>query len=252
METPSDQSERHPVVEEYGRLASQYDAKWSFYVEAATRETLARLTLRPGERVLDVGCGTGAPLHSLSQRYPGAQLSGVDPVPEMLDVARHRLPLEVELRSGWAERLPFEGERFDVVVSCNAFHYFRDPVAALALRPDAAERLAGGLGRREERTSIRRSGEPPPTTGACWPVPQWWSSLQTGRRSLASPPHLANSTGTRTRLRKVEESSPPRITCAIGLWISLPGSPPASTSGISASPAVNAVISTGANRSCEP
>jgi SAM-dependent methyltransferase len=49
----------------------------------------------------------------------------------MLDVARHRLPLEVELRSGWAERLPFEGERFDVVVSCNAFHYFRDPVAAL-------------------------------------------------------------------------------------------------------------------------
>jgi ubiquinone/menaquinone biosynthesis C-methylase UbiE len=134
METPADRSgrsERNPVVEEYGRLASRYDAKWSFYVEATTRETLARLTLRPGERLLDVGCGTGALLHPLSQRYPGAQLTGVDPVPEMLAVARRRLPLEVELRAGWAEGLPFERGRFDVVVSCNAFHYFREPVAAL-------------------------------------------------------------------------------------------------------------------------
>jgi len=37
----------HPVVEEYARLAPVYDAKWSFYVEATTRETLARLSLRP-------------------------------------------------------------------------------------------------------------------------------------------------------------------------------------------------------------
>lgn len=134
METPLDRSgksERHPVVEEYERLAPHYDAKWSFYVEATTRETLARLALRPGERLLDVGCGTGALLHPLSQRYPEAQLSGVDPVPEMLAVARRRLPREVELRTGWAERLPFEPQRFDVVVSCNAFHYFREPVAAL-------------------------------------------------------------------------------------------------------------------------
>jgi ubiquinone/menaquinone biosynthesis C-methylase UbiE len=124
-------SGKHPVVEEYGRLASRYDAKWSFYVEATTRETLARLTLRPGERLLDVGCGTGALLQPLSQRYPDGQLTGVDPVPEMLAIAGRRLPSEVELRQGWAERLPFERERFDVVVSCNAFHYFREPVAAL-------------------------------------------------------------------------------------------------------------------------
>jgi ubiquinone/menaquinone biosynthesis C-methylase UbiE len=134
MKTPPDRfggSERHPVVEEYGRLAPSYEAKWSFYVEATTRETLARLTLRPGERLLDVGCGTGALLYAISQRQPDARLSGVDPVPEMLAVARRRLPLEVELRAGWAERLPFESGQFDVVVSCNMFHYIREPDAAL-------------------------------------------------------------------------------------------------------------------------
>lgn len=131
METPGRNAERHPVVEEYGRLAPHYDAKWSFYVEATTRETLARLNLRPGERLLDVGCGTGALLKPLSERYPAALLVGVDPVPEMLTVARRRLPAEIDLRAGWAERLPFERERFDVVVSCNAFHYFQEPVAAL-------------------------------------------------------------------------------------------------------------------------
>jgi len=124
-------SQRHPIIEEYGRLAPSYDVKWSSYVEATTRETLARLILRPGERLLDVGCGTGALLHPLSQRYPEARLTGVDPVPEMLEVARRRLPLEVDLHGGWAEQLPFGGAQFDVVVSCNAFHYFREPAAAV-------------------------------------------------------------------------------------------------------------------------
>jgi ubiquinone/menaquinone biosynthesis C-methylase UbiE len=81
--------------------------------------------------LLDVGCGTGALLHPLAQSYPGVRLTGVDPVPEMLEVARRRLPLEVDLRAGWAERLPFAGEQFDIIVSCNAFHYFREPATAL-------------------------------------------------------------------------------------------------------------------------
>jgi ubiquinone/menaquinone biosynthesis C-methylase UbiE len=70
-----------------------------------------RLRLRPTDRVLDVGCGTGALLERLSKVHPASLLSGVDPVPEMLAVARRRVPAEVELREGWAERLPFAEEQ---------------------------------------------------------------------------------------------------------------------------------------------
>ncbi|TAJ09687.1 MAG: methyltransferase domain-containing protein [Nitrospirae bacterium] len=128
---PHRQSSQLPAAEKYARLAPDYDTKWSFYVEATTRETIARLGLRPADRVLDVGCGTGALLSRLSRSHPSAQLSGVDPAPEMLAVARRRLPAAVDLREGLAERLPFEEGQFDVVVSCNMFHYIRQPLTAL-------------------------------------------------------------------------------------------------------------------------
>lgn len=131
MRTNPESQKQHPVEKEYSRLAEDYDTRWSFYVEKTTRETMVRLSVRPTDRVLDVGCGTGALLHHLARTYPHAHLVGVDPVPAMLAVARRRLPLSVELREGWAEQLPCDDESFDVVVSCNMFHYIRDPVVAL-------------------------------------------------------------------------------------------------------------------------
>jgi ubiquinone/menaquinone biosynthesis C-methylase UbiE len=132
MGAQSPSEEPNPVVEEYSRLAEHYDTRWSFYVEATTRETIARLSIRPTDRVLDVGCGTGALLYQMYLAYPQARLAGVDPVLAMLQVARRRLPSEVELREGWADRLPYADGTFDVVASCNMFHYIPAPMAALS------------------------------------------------------------------------------------------------------------------------
>jgi ubiquinone/menaquinone biosynthesis C-methylase UbiE len=131
MKMPESPRPSDPVLQEYSLLAARYDTKWSFYIEATTRETLARLALRPSDRLLDVGCGTGALLHALAATHPPSLLAGVDPVPEMLAQARDRLGEAVNLRAGWAEDLRFPSECFDVVVSCNVFHYIRRPVTAL-------------------------------------------------------------------------------------------------------------------------
>jgi len=124
-------NEPNPVIREFSRVAEQYDRRWSFYVQATTRETMARLSIGVDDRVLDVGCGTGVLLYQIGQRYPQARLAGVDPVAEMLGVARRRLPDGTDLRQGWVEHLPWDDSRFDVVVSCNMFHYIRQPLAAL-------------------------------------------------------------------------------------------------------------------------
>jgi ubiquinone/menaquinone biosynthesis C-methylase UbiE len=122
---------RTAILEEYARLAPRYDRRWSFYVGATSRETLARLHPSPTDSVLDVGCGTGALLYQLSGSYPRAHLAGIDPSPEMLAIARHRLPPGIELKEGWAESIPFPDSAFDVVVSCNVLHFIREPIVAL-------------------------------------------------------------------------------------------------------------------------
>jgi len=96
------------------------------FVEKVCRD-IGKLQLR----ILDVGCGTGALLSRLYQICPQAELVGVDPVPEMLAVARGKLSSSVELREAYAEQLPFKEESFDAIVSCNMFHYIRHPSAAL-------------------------------------------------------------------------------------------------------------------------
>jgi ubiquinone/menaquinone biosynthesis C-methylase UbiE len=124
-------SKHEPVVEEYSRTAQSYDTRWSFYIDATTRETLARINLSRADCVLDVGCGTGALLERIVHEYPDARLAGVDPVPEMLALARRKLPPEAELKEGWAEGLPWGDACFDVVISSNMFHFIRQPLIAL-------------------------------------------------------------------------------------------------------------------------
>lgn len=125
------ENEYEPLQREYSKIASRYDTRWKFYVEASIRETLRRLHVAAKDRVLDVGCGTGAFLESLALASPQAQLTGVDLSGDMLEVARRRLGTATDLKQASAEALPFGKAVFDVVVSTNVFHFIRHPVAAL-------------------------------------------------------------------------------------------------------------------------
>lgn len=77
-----------------------------------------RLDVKAGEQVLDIACGTGNA--AIPAALAGAGVTGVDLTPEMLEIARRRAAeagVEVDWTEADAEELPFEDERFDVVVS---------------------------------------------------------------------------------------------------------------------------------------
>lgn len=89
---------------------------------------LARVDLRRGDRVLDVGCGAGAFLRLLAAR--GARPFGLDASPALLALARERVPV-ADLRAGDMELLPYDDDSFDLVTGFNAFFFADDIVAAL-------------------------------------------------------------------------------------------------------------------------
>jgi SAM-dependent methyltransferase len=84
-----------------------------------------------GQRVLDVGCGTGVVARTAARRVgPEGRVVGLDINPRMLAVARRVAP-EIEWRHGDAGDLPFDDGAFDVVVSQFAAMFFPDPALAL-------------------------------------------------------------------------------------------------------------------------
>jgi SAM-dependent methyltransferase len=85
----------------------------------------------PGQRVLDVACGTGVLACAAAERVgPEGAVTGLDANPQMLEVARRKRP-DVEWVDGRAERLPFPDGHFDAVVSQFGFMFFDDRVGGL-------------------------------------------------------------------------------------------------------------------------
>jgi SAM-dependent methyltransferase len=86
--------------------------------------------LRPGQRVLDVGCGTGGYTSAIAEAT-GAHVVGCDRSASFLDFARKK-PAVVEWVRGDAERLPFADASFDRVVMSLLLHQLDDPARAVA------------------------------------------------------------------------------------------------------------------------
>jgi ubiquinone/menaquinone biosynthesis C-methylase UbiE len=95
---------------DFGRIA-QYTAK-------AAEEFVNRLTISPGMRVLDVACGTGNLAIPAARR--GAQVTGVDIAPNLLEQARQRAVeerLSAIFEEGDAEQLSYADAQFDLVMT---------------------------------------------------------------------------------------------------------------------------------------
>ncbi len=87
--------------------------------------------LGPGNRVLDVACGTGALTRMVAERVkPGGSVVGLDLNTGMLSVAAKRSP-EIQWQQGSADALPFQAGVFDAVVCQFGLMFFPDPQAAI-------------------------------------------------------------------------------------------------------------------------
>jgi SAM-dependent methyltransferase len=140
---------------EFGRLSAWRDTQ--ALSEAKAREQAERLELRaraadevrareeyldllapkPGERVLDVGCGSGVVTRALSRRIaPGGMAVGVDPSAAFLKVAREYadaavLGATIEFREADCRKLPFEDASFDAVIAATVLAHVPDAEKAL-------------------------------------------------------------------------------------------------------------------------
>ena len=152
----SEQNPAREVSVEFGRLSVWRES--SGLDDQQAREHAARLELRaqagseiavrdeyvsllgvaPGQRVLDVGCGSGAVTRTLARQVaPSGQATGVDASPAVLKVARELAAAAgvgngVEFKQGDCRSLPFADASFDAVVAATTLSHVPDPARALA------------------------------------------------------------------------------------------------------------------------
>ncbi|MDY7231614.1 class I SAM-dependent methyltransferase [Hyalangium rubrum] len=94
------------------------------------RRALRDLALRPGDRVLDVGCGTGESTRFLSRQYTGVRVEGMDLSPGMLSVARKHDPQGAYFE-GDVCAIPRLTGAYDVVLTAFTYRNFPDQEAAM-------------------------------------------------------------------------------------------------------------------------
>src|SRR5919201_483507 len=96
-----------------------------------------QMQIQRGQRILDVGCGTGTLDLLIKEKHPDADVVGLDPDADILAIARRKAEqagVEIRLDRGYADRLPYPDSSFDRVVSSLVFHHLDSEAKVLALR----------------------------------------------------------------------------------------------------------------------
>lgn len=117
-------------IREFTKAAEVYESGHAGIYEMCKDDypqMLAELEREPFADVLDVGCGTGAVIELLHEKYHNAHYVGLDLTPDMIAVAQAKSLNGCEFVVGDAEDLPFPANSFDAVLPSNSFHHYPNP-----------------------------------------------------------------------------------------------------------------------------
>ncbi|MEU4620371.1 class I SAM-dependent methyltransferase [Actinoplanes sp. NPDC023801] len=133
-------------IEIFNEAADDYDSVGVDFFTPFGAALAEAAAVRPGDRVLDVGCGRGAVLFpAAAATGPGGHVTGIDLAPRMVELTRTAaaaLP-HVTVRLGDAQAPAFPDASFDVITAGMVLFFLPDPPAAL----DAYRRLLRPGGR---------------------------------------------------------------------------------------------------------
>jgi len=113
---------------QYGYGGYKYDGRWRPFAE----KLIDHYGLKPGDKILDIGCAKGFLVHDFRQALPGLEAIGLD----VSDYAIANAMPDVKpfLRVGTAAELPYPDHHFDLVVSVNTLHNLYLPDLFKSLR----------------------------------------------------------------------------------------------------------------------
>jgi ubiquinone/menaquinone biosynthesis C-methylase UbiE len=128
----------HDRVFEDEDFATTYAKKHKKMVEKFGHEYTAKLLSRGFQkgRIIDVGCGSGGTAIVLADKFPHAEVYGIDLSQPLLNIAKvssrlSELHERIKFESADVHNIPYEDNSFDVVLSINMVHLVEDPVQML-------------------------------------------------------------------------------------------------------------------------
>jgi SAM-dependent methyltransferase len=131
----------------FDSVASNYDAQRSGYPAALFADIMKLAQLRAGDRVLEVGCGSGQATAGFASA--GLDVTAVDPGPHLIEIARtkfagdDRVRFEASTFEDWRR----EGRKYQLVAAAQSWHWLRDDIrwakAAEALAPKGSLAIFG-------------------------------------------------------------------------------------------------------------